>query len=61
MLRYSWECMSRLFKNLVCDIGVYDFSKPVLENTEPVGTIKTSLKTLFDGDTSKFSHMQCHP
>ena len=57
MLRYSWDYMSRRFKNLVCDIGVYDFSKPIIENTEPVGTIKTSLKTLFFGDTSKFSYM----
>ena len=57
MIRYSWGYMSKLFNHLEYELGVYDFSKPIVENTEPIRTIQTSLKTLFFRNTSKFSYM----
>lgn len=54
---YTWEHMRNLFSHLEYDVGVYDFSKPIIENTEPIGTIHTSLKTVFDGNAGPISYM----
>lgn len=57
MNQYSWEYMSKLFSHLECELGVYDFSKPIIENTQPIGTIQTSLKNLFHPKSSHLSYM----
>lgn len=49
--------MSKLFKNLTYEIGVYDFTQPVVENTAPIKTMYTSLSTLFSRGSSKYSYM----
>lgn len=57
MNRYSWDYMSKRFNHLEYDLGVYDFSKPIIENTSPIGIIRTSLKTLFSHDGKGSSYM----